>query len=251
MPLPISSTIGAPLAGICTVGPARAGRGAAAGAGPGSAAGERGGSAAWVGATNGNETIVRTRPIRGNGCITDLETRIANSIVVADLPFPRNTVTVSSEWFRCPANGFGSNRLTSLSRVKVPVPVPSGESAAAWSFPEPARGRRLSDNLPISVARAMTSLCFGVTSKVAVWASIASPPLVSSFWSMAMTRTSCSTVSAALCWASPPASFVVSVCSTRMSTRSPGKMKPEMPEVAVTGTDTARMPGCSTAARNP
>src|ERR1700720_843293 len=36
-----------------------------------------------------------------------------------------------------------------------------------------------------------------------------------------------------------------------MSTSSPGKTKPEIPEVAVTGTDTARIPGRSTAARKP
>ena len=36
-----------------------------------------------------------------------------------------------------------------------------------------------------------------------------------------------------------------------MSTWSPGKTKPEIPEVAVTGTETARMPGRSTAARKP
>ena len=40
-------------------------------------------------------------------------------------------------------------------------------------------------------------------------------------------------------------------CVTRMSTWSPGKTNPEMPEVAVTGTEMARMPGRSTAARNP
>ena len=54
--------------------------------------------------------------------------------------------------------------------------------------------------MPISPATAMISLCFGVTSSVAVWATMASPPLLSSFWSIAMTRTSCSTVSEALCW---------------------------------------------------
>src|SRR5258708_38752817 len=36
-----------------------------------------------------------------------------------------------------------------------------------------------------------------------------------------------------------------------MSTVSPGKMKPEAPLVAVTGTEMARIPGRMTAARNP
>jgi hypothetical protein len=36
-----------------------------------------------------------------------------------------------------------------------------------------------------------------------------------------------------------------------MSTRSPGKIRPELAEVGLIGTDTARMPGSSTAARNP
>ena len=35
------------------------------------------------------------------------------------------------------------------------------------------------------------------------------------------------------------------------STRSPGKIKPEIPEVSVTGTEIARVPGLSTAARKP
>ena len=60
---------------------------------------------------------------------------------------------------------FGVNsRLTSLSRVKVPAPAPAPESADDSSLVGAARLRRLSDNLPIRVATAMISLCFGAPS---------------------------------------------------------------------------------------
>src|SRR5262249_20743037 len=135
----------------------------------------------------------------------------------APFPPPRKIVTRPVSEFPFVPGDLGNNGLISLSRVKVAVGVALDESetrrfaveSSSWSGRESAASgvswaagtklRRLNDNLPISLARAITSLCFGVTSSVAVWATAASPALLSSRWSMAITRTSCSTVSAALC----------------------------------------------------
>src|SRR6266702_1501027 len=66
-----------------------------------------------------------------------------------------------------------------------------------------------------------------------------------------------SSVSVARCWAFgsavgwPPPRGSGRMWVRRMSTRSPGKTKPEIPEVAVTATEAARIPGWRTAAKKP
>ncbi len=90
----------------------------------------------------------------------------------------------------------------------------------------------------------------GVTSRVAVLATARSPSTSSVRWSRARMRMSESTVSLArrsrssFSWAS-----ISWVRTTSM--RSPGKIRPAMPVVAVTGTEIARWPGFSIAARKP
>src|SRR5690349_10746881 len=104
-----------------------------------------------------------------------------DAIESAPLPPPRKIVIVPPSELSLPCKDLGSNGLISLSIVKVGLGVPSDESATVVA-PGPALGsgepaasatagtrlRRLSDSFPISPAKAMISLCLGVTSIVAV-----------------------------------------------------------------------------------
>ena len=103
------------------------------------------------------------------------------------------------------------------------------------------------------------SACLGVTSMVAVlpWMAAPSRPRATC-WSMASTRTSLSTVSAAKrimmpappVWRSPSLIRCMSVPNTT-STRSPGVTNPDTALVLVMAIDTARMPGVNIAASAP
>src|ERR1700730_10611769 len=96
----------------------------------------------------------------------------------AFFPPPRKMVTTPASELSLPCKDLGSNGLTSLSIVTVGgapltresaggvsgVASAAGSAGAGTSALTDTRLRRLSDNLPISLARAMISLCFGVTS---------------------------------------------------------------------------------------
>ena len=86
---------------------------------------------------------------------------------------PRKIVTSVVSPFPPEFKGFGSNGLTSLSRVTATAGSAFGESdafdsALAVSASPGTRLRRVSESFPISLASAIISLCFGVTSRVAV-----------------------------------------------------------------------------------
>src|SRR4029077_10830015 len=106
-------------------------------------------------------------------------------------PPPRNIVTMETAHPPGPLETWGSNRLTSLSMAQVRVEA-TDESGDSWpavsevacslaraSCDVGTRLRRVKNISPILLARAMISLCLGVTSKVAVWATTASPGLLS------------------------------------------------------------------------
>src|SRR5947209_1606473 len=89
------------------------------------------------------------------------------------LALPRKIVTSVVSPSAPEFKGFGSNGLTSLSRVTVDAKAALGESdgseaARAASASPGTRLRRLSESFPISLASTIISLCFGVTSSVAV-----------------------------------------------------------------------------------